>query len=131
MPERPFQTCKRPGCPELTRNRSGYCDKHIAEYEQRKEESNRLYEKSRGGSTKQGYNYRWQQRSKWFLRQPGNQICKLHLPGCTLIATCVDHIDPPDGPNDPRFWDETNWQPSCIHCNSVKGHKKMKGTFEL
>jgi 5-methylcytosine-specific restriction protein A len=36
----------------------------------------------------------------------------------------VDHIDPPDGPGDPRFWDTANHQPACIHCNSVKGHKK-------
>ena len=60
-----------------------------------------------------------------------NQFCSLRLPGCTFIAQCVDHIDPPDGPDDPRFWDKNNHQPACIHCNSVKGHRKIVGSYKV
>ena len=38
MPERPFRPCKHIGCPNLTRDKSGYCDKH-------KEEQKRDYHK--------------------------------------------------------------------------------------
>ena len=127
MPDRALRPCKHVGCPALTRDKNGYCTDHSGEARS----ADKRYEASRGGSTKQGYTYRWQQYAKRFLSQPENQICKLHLPGCTLIARCVDHIDPPNGPNDPRFWDKSNHQGACIRCNSVKGHKKMKGNFEL
>jgi 5-methylcytosine-specific restriction enzyme A len=130
MPNRSLRPCKRSGCRELTRDRNGYCTEHVKEYEDIQKQNNSIYDKSRGNSTERGYTARWQRYSKWFLKQPGNQICKLHLNGCTLIATCVDHIDPPNNKDDPRFWETSNHQASCIHCNSVKGHKKIKGEYE-
>jgi 5-methylcytosine-specific restriction protein A len=35
------------------------------------------------------------------------------------MAKCVDHIVPHKG-NVELFWDEKNWQPLCIACNSRK-----------
>jgi 5-methylcytosine-specific restriction protein A len=99
---------------------TGRCDKHKASAQKR-------YDKQRGTPTQRGYNYRWAQYSKSFLNEPENQFCKLQLPGCKNIAECVDHIDPPNGADDPRFWDATNHQAACIHCNSVKGHRNIKG----
>ena len=128
MPERPLAPCKRPGCPELTRNKSGYCDEHQSEYKPRDYHSEN---QRRGSAASKGYGYRWQKYRAWFLRQPGSQICKLHLPGCTLVATEVDHIDPPNGPGDPKFWDRSNHQAVCRHCNSTKGRKKIKGTYDM
>ena len=32
-----------------------------------------------------------------------------------------------NGAISPKFWDKANHQPACIHCNSVKGHKNIKG----
>lgn len=119
MPNKPLRPCRQPGCPELVQG--GYCDKH-------KRDTNREYDKRRGTAHERGYTYRWQKYSKLFLSNPENVFCKLQLPGCTNIADCVDHIDPPNGPDDPRFWDRDNHQPACIHCNSVKGHRKMAGT---
>lgn len=122
MPTRSLHFCNHPGCSELVTDT--YCTEHAVMHVKQQD-------KARGTAHERGYGYRWQQYSKAFLRKPENQICKLHLPGCTILAQCVDHIDPPDGPKDPRFWAHSNHQPACIHCNSVKGHRKLKGEFEL
>lgn len=118
MPTRPARSCAQPGCPMLTRER--YCPQH-------KKEETRRYDAKRGSAHERGYTSRWNRYSKWFLSQPDNVFCKLQLPGCTNLSKCVDHIDPPNGPNDPRFWDLKNHQGACIHCNSVKGHRKIIG----
>jgi 5-methylcytosine-specific restriction protein A len=62
-----------------------------------------------------------------FIKHPDNIFCKLQLNGCTNLAECTDHIVPPTGPSDPLFWDKSNHQAACIHCNSVKGHTSIKG----
>lgn len=125
MPKRPKRPCAYPGCPELVEYPDRYCQKH----KQEKNRSKREYDRQRGTAAQRGYNYRWQKYSKWFLKQPGNQICKLRLDdGCNLIAQCVDHIVPPSGPDDPLFWDPNNHQAACIHCNSVKGKRAIKGS---
>lgn len=111
---KPQRPCNSPGCPNLTIE--SYCDDHRAKKE--------LY---RGSASSRGYNYRWQQYSKRFLKRPENVLCRLQLEGCTTLAKCVDHIDPPDGPGDPRFWDKRNHQAACIRCNSVKGRQKIEG----
>lgn len=125
---RPYQPCKHCGCPELTRNQNGYCDTHV----QNAIDRDRASDRRRGTAQERGYTYRWAKYSKWFLRQPGNQICKLHIDdGCTIVAQCVDHIQPHKGQSDPLFWDNGNHQPACIHCNSVKGNRYIKGTYDM
>lgn len=119
MPNRPLRICNHPGCHELVR--SGYCEKHKQQDQQQRDQR-------RGSANERGYTYRWQRYTKVFLANPENVFCKLQMPGCTNISECVDHIDPPDGPDDPRFWDPHNHQGACIHCNSVKGHRKQAGT---
>lgn len=121
MPVRMKRPCSYPGCPELVT--SGRCDKH-------KRQEAKRYDKQRGTAAQRGYTARWQRYTKVFLRQPKNVFCKLQFPGCANVSQCVDHIDPPDGPDDPRFWDPDNHQGACIHCNSVKGRKKIKGEAE-
>ena len=121
LAQRPKRPCNFPGCAALVE--SGRCEKHSKQIQ-------RQYDKQRGSSSERGYGSRWARYSKWFLSQSENVFCKLQLPGCTNLSECTDHIDPPDGPNDPRFWDRKNHQGSCLHCNSVKGHKKMVGTAE-
>ena len=120
MPNRPLRTCAHPGCPALVAK--GYCEKH-------QKQTDKQYDSRRGSATERGYTYQWAKYSKRFLSRPENALCKLAIDsGCAVVAQCVDHIDPPDGPDDPRFWDPRNHQGACIHCNSVKGRKMIKGT---
>lgn len=118
MPKKLKTACCYSGCQELVHGR--FCDEH-------KRADQRAADRQRGSSTARGYNSRWSKYSKWFLRQPENVFCKLQFPGCNNVAQCVDHIDPHDGPTDPRFWEVSNHQPACIRCNSVKGRRTIVG----
>lgn len=116
--------CRWPGCGALTGDPSGYCDEHRGEWERKQQQR----EARRGSARQRGYDARWERYSRWFLSLPQNQFCALRLDEkCNVLAQCVDHIDPPDSPGDPRFWDPANHQPACIHCNSVKGHRRIVG----
>lgn len=116
--------CRCPGCKALTGDPSGYCPEHRYLYE----EQTRRRDVRRGTAKERGYDSRWARYSRAYLAQPNHRLCALRIDeGCAIVAQCVDHIDPPDGPRDPRFWDPANHQPACIHCNSVKGHRMIKG----
>jgi len=125
MPSKPKRFCAHSGCKNLTTSK--YCDLHQIDADQ----AYKMRDRSRGTASQRGYTYRWSKCSKHFLSMPENQICKLHLPGCTLLAECVDHIIPVNGPYDPNFWKPDNWQSSCLSCNTIKGKRTIKGTFEL
>ena len=125
MPHRLQGFCKYPGCTQKANDISGYCTAHRGAGQERDISRDR----HRQPAHIRGYDKRWERYSKWFLSLPQNQFCVLRLDdGCAQIAQCVDHIDPPDGARDPRFWDRSNHQPACIHCNSVKGHRFIRGT---
>lgn len=120
MPSRVKTKCRQPGCHILIES-PGYCEKHI-------KQKNQLYDKQRGTAHQRGYTKNWGDYSKAFRARPDNQFCVLNLPGCTGFAECVDHIDPVNGPDDPKFWNESNHQPACNHCNRRKGKRYLKGT---
>lgn len=126
MPNRSSRFCAHTGCGNII-TAGRYCEVHQAD----EIEAERQRDRKRGGSRERGYTWKWDQYSRRYLMRPENQTCKLHLPGCTLLATCVDHIVAVTGPDDPRFFDPTNHQSSCSHCNTVKGKRTIKGTFEL
>ena len=128
MSTRAARFCRCPGCRQLTRDASGYCDDHRYIWE----EQQRRRDLRRGTACERGYDGRWARYARAYLRQPSHQLCALRLDGgCAIVAQCVDHIDSPDGPGDPRFWDPANHQPACIHCNSVKGDRMIVGRFRL
>jgi 5-methylcytosine-specific restriction enzyme A len=118
LPSRVKRPCAHPGCRELVEH--GRCDKH-------KKQDQKQRDEQRGSAHERGYTSRWSKYSKWFLRQPENVFCKLQLPGCKNISECVDHIQPVNGADDPLFFEPINHQSACIHCNSVKGHRYVKG----
>ncbi len=69
-------------------------------------------------STARGYNYRWQQESKIFLRY--NPLCvRCEELGETVGAEVVDHIVPHKGDME-LFWDVGNWQSLCKKCHDRK-----------
>ena len=119
--------CRVPGCAGFALKGHRYCEAHAAEERAELRAQEAARDRRRGSARERGYDARWARYSKWFLSLPENQLCALRMDeGCAVVAQCVDHIDPPDGPEDPRFWDFSNHQPACIHCNSVKGHRFMR-----
>jgi 5-methylcytosine-specific restriction protein A len=90
---------------------------------------------TRGTSAQRGYGYRWRKfRDAWIAAHP---LCgdRLNGPspehsvcvreGRTTAAQDVDHVARMTGPDDPRFFDETNVQSLCVHCHRLKdaGHR--------
>ena len=107
MPKSPKRPCRHPGCPNLCESGT-YCPAHSAEAPDR----------LRGSAAVRGYNARWREARRGFLRR--NPLCANCLSrGILTPATVVDHIIPHRG--DSRlFWDEANWQPLCKKCHDQK-----------
>lgn len=134
MASRSARFCKYENCSNIVTGSANYCNDHKAEAEaeaaRRKQAKQRRGDMRRGNSRDRGYTSAWSKYSKAFLARPENQFCVLRMDGgCAVVAQCVDHIDPPENATDPRFWNKANHQPACIHCNSVKGHRKLVGTY--
>nr|DAO17220.1 MAG TPA: HNH endonuclease [Caudoviricetes sp.] len=115
MPTKPLRPCRYPGCTDLVR--SGYCDRH---------RPTRTYDSRRGTATERGYNSKWSRASKLFLAtHPWCAEC-LRRDGIRVRATETDHIIPHKGDRH-LFWDQSNWQPLCHSCHSVKTAREDGG----
>ncbi len=113
--ERP---CFTSGCPNTT---SGQFCPDCAEEHARLQARN---QEGRPSAAKRGYGAKWQRKRKAFLKRPANRICHC---GCGRASNDVDHIQPVTGPQDPLFWDETNWQPLHHGCHSSKTNREDGG----
>ena len=72
-------------------------------------------------SSERGYGSRWARYRKQFLSQAENALCRrCQATGRIRAATDVDHIEPVESADDPRFWDPANHQPLCHRCHSIK-----------
>jgi len=69
MPLRSLRPCKQVGCPQLTRDSSGYCDEHIHAVN----EQQTRYERYRGSARQRGYDSTWERLRKIVLRE--NPLC--------------------------------------------------------
>ncbi|MEN6567187.1 MAG: HNH endonuclease signature motif containing protein [Veillonellales bacterium] len=111
MPQRSSKPCRKIGCPNLTTDKSGYCDEH-----------KNYYEQQRGSSNQRGYNSRWQKYRVSFLRS--HPLCaECERQGKLTPATVVDHIKPHKG-NMRLFWDPSNHQSLCKQCHDTKTAKE-------
>ncbi|MEA4919370.1 MAG: HNH endonuclease signature motif containing protein [Clostridiaceae bacterium] len=85
MPSKALRPCKHPGCPELTRDPSGYCETHRAEA--------RTYERYRGSATSRGYDRQWEAfRTQYLKRHPICEDCLRAKPAQYVTATEVHHV---------------------------------------
>lgn len=112
-PAAPRRPCNKPGCGIL--GLTPYCEKHTKV----KAEEAKIKDKYRGTASSRGYGYRWSKASK--LYRENNPLCIMcQKKGILKLNNCVDHIEPVSGPDDPKFWDETNWQGLCTTCHGIK-----------
>ena len=115
MGNSPSTGCHITGCPHLSIEHSGFCEEHLRE-------RRRDADKKRGTAVERGYDYRWQQQSKIFLRH--HPLCvECSKENKVTPANCVDHIEPHKG-NQSLFWDKNNWQPLCKHHHDLKTAKE-------
>ncbi len=116
-PRAPRKPCAAIGCPELVEAGTRFCRDH-------RRQDQRLHDSRRGTPTARGYNNRWQKYVKWYKRQ--NPLCMgCERNGILKPTFAVDHIQPVNGPDDPRFWDPTNHQPLCESCHNRKTGREL------
>ena len=118
MPWAPKAACVVPGCGEAVIGR-GRCATHT--------KTARAYtDRHHTGAT--AYNSaRWVRLSRAFRAE--HPLCAnaaANVPGCTLVATEVDHVVPHRG-DVQRFFDVSNLQGLCRTCHSRKTHKETDG----
>ena len=87
MPNKQLRPCKHAGCPELTRDATGYCDVHKTDADI----SGKYYDMYRGSANARGYDSQWNRfRTQYLKRHP---LCVDSLAeGRFVPATEVHHI---------------------------------------
>ena len=125
MATRPLRPCSAPGCPALVGR--GRCSAHA-----------RQVDRQRGTPAERGYGGRWRRVSLAFLAR--NPLCGMRdagtpetqdslclAEGWATAATLTDHIVPATGPDDSRFFDESNYQALCEACHNAKRQREAMG----
>jgi 5-methylcytosine-specific restriction enzyme A len=132
MPAALMRACSgRPGCPALVT--AGAC-------EDCKRARQTAYDDRRGTAASRGYTAQWAAYSRWARstvllycgdRMPGapetdDSVCKREGRVTQLAhgGGVVDHIEPVQGKDDPRFWDRTNHQGLCNECHNAKRQRE-------
>ena len=91
MPDAPLKVCRWPGCHELTRDRSGYCEAHKGRAEERRKQQVRQWSRDRGNTSARGYDAEWRKVRADFLRE--HPLCADCLArGIVRAATVVHHL---------------------------------------
>ena len=79
-------------------------------------------DQQRGTAASRGYDSRWSRYSTLYRKR--HPLCVMCLAeGRTRASECVDHIEPVSGPDDPKFYDESNHQALCRRHHSEKTAK--------
>lgn len=130
MPRRSLKPCRKPGCPERTRNANGFCDEHGSDRYQH-----------RATRTERGYGTRWERTRERILRRDDYlcQPCKRRGRLTPLVvghrshprAAQVDHKIPKHlGGSD----DDDNLEAICRTCHDAKsareGRRAREGGIE-
>lgn len=121
MPYAPARPCTTPGCPELITERGqSKCPQH-------RKEVSRIYELSRGSSSRRGYDRQWQVVREQALKRDEYicQTCKNK--GRAVPATIVDHSKAFHGKADPLRLDLDNLVSLCRSCHSHKTNRQDGG----
>lgn len=105
--------CVEPGCPNLTD--AGKCAIH-------RREARRRSDRRRPTADQRGYDRRWRQTRRAYLRgHPGCEVID-----CDAPATMVDHIDGL-GPLGPYGHDEFNLRSMCDTCHGRRTARDQPG----
>lgn len=116
MPDLAPRPCIVPGCKELSRAKSGECDKHRG-HRVRKDQ------RTRGTAAQRGYGARHRRWRRLVLsKHPWCVECKAQ--GELVVATVADHVVPLNHGGD---WKLSNGQGLCSACHQRKTNRERWG----
>lgn len=116
MPPRTPKACRKRGCRNTTKDRSGYCDEHKGDG----------WQQYKPGQTRhqRGYGTVWDRRRMRILARDGGLCCEHRRQGVAVVAKHVDHIIPKSqGGTD----DDGNLQSLCAACHRAKTAREGRG----
>ncbi|MDE0844280.1 MAG: HNH endonuclease signature motif containing protein [Psychrobacter pacificensis] len=124
MPMMPTKLCSHAGC-NASAGANGVCRLHKPKPKHQKATQIKQAEPAklkridnRPSSAQRGYDARWRSARELYLAdEPLCRNCMLQ--NIITGADVVDHIIPHRGDYE-LFWDQTNWQPLCYSCHSIK-----------
>lgn len=109
--DRPKKPCAQPGCGALVD--VGYCTEHA----DRARTEERLYDTSRGTTTKRGYDGAWRKFRKWFLSKAEHAVCEdCHRKPSTDVHHKIKISVRPD-----LRLVESNCLGLCRRCHNIRG----------
>lgn len=119
---RPLKLCSHGGCARVVPGGTSRCDKHQARHEAQEKQRKAEYETRRPSSGDRGYDAAWRRCRRLFLAAHP----KCCVPGCTLDATDVDHIQSVrDAPDLRLSW--SNLRPMCHAHHSQRTGREQGG----
>ncbi|MGP5435681.1 HNH endonuclease [Psychrobacter alimentarius] len=124
MPMMPTTLCSHSGC-NASAGANGVCKMHKPKPKRQSPNQIKQAEPAklkridhRLSASQRGYDVRWRSARELFLAdEPLCRNCMLQ--NIIKGADVVDHIIPHRGDHE-LFWDQTNWQPLCYSCHSIK-----------
>ena len=124
MPTMPTTLCSHSGC-NANAGANGVCRMHKPKPKRQAPRQIKQAEPAklkridhRLSASQRGYDVRWRSARELFLAdEPLCRTCILQ--DIIKGADVVDHIIPHRGDHE-LFWDQTNWQPLCYSCHSIK-----------
>lgn len=110
MPTKPARPCKYPGCPNLTTDKTGYCEEH-------RKKARRQYDRyERDPNVKKMYGSRWRKVREMYIA--AHPLCEECLKqGKSTLAEEVHHIRTVKNGGDNSF---DNLMSLCRSCHNKK-----------
>ena len=113
MPSKQLRPCKHAGCPELTRDPSGYCDSH-------RTDANERDRYCRGNASSRGYDSRWNRfRIQYLKRHPLCVDCMNAQQAQYIPAKEIHHIKKLKECPELKY-SESNLMALCHTCHSKR-----------
>ena len=117
MATRAPRPCKKPACPHLSRDGSGWCKEHYTEPE------SGWWRTSKGSRQARGYGAQWDRLRARVLARDKRLCLSCKELGIATPATEVDHIIPKSQGGTDSI---TNLQSICKDCHKVKTQRESK-----
>ena len=126
MTTAPYKPCRKPGCPDLTRDKDGYCNRHKGYGIERISRQKQALDKARGTSRQRGYSTQWDKvRAVKVMSDPICEMCREQ--GRTTATALVHHIIPVSARPDLLLVMD-NLQSLCVRCHAlIHGGKRWDG----